>query len=284
LGRVEERNRRYRELAPPLAADVASAAAAGEDGIGCLVSVSCTGYSVPAWDVRLVREMQLSPHVQRLPITEAGCAGGVVALARAADYVRLHRAQRALAVSVELCSLAFHADPEPGNLTSTLIFGDGAAAALLESRREGSRGGLEIVDGLSTLLPGSEDALGFDLNEGGFYPVLKRELVEILPQPTRTAVDKLLGRSALSLPDVGFWLIHPGGTRVLSGLEHCLGLAPRSFRWSWESMRECGNMSSASILDVIRRYLAEPAAPSGWGVVIAFGPGVAIEMLLVRRC
>jgi alkylresorcinol/alkylpyrone synthase len=283
LGGIEARNQIYKQVAPGLAIAAASEVSCGHS-VGCVVSTSCTGYMVPSWDVRLATELSLQPHTVRLPITESGCAGGVVAIARAAEHLRLHPDQTALAVSVELCSLAFHPRTEPGNLTSALIFGDGAGAALLEAGDSDAQDGLEVIDALSTLVPCSSDALGFDLTDAGFYPVLQRELVEILPGPTCAAVNVLLSRHGLDLSQVGFCLVHPGGARVLSGLQAAFDVKADDLRWSWESMKACGNMSSASIFDVIRRYLADSYAPRGWGLVIAFGPGVSIEMLLVRRC
>jgi alkylresorcinol/alkylpyrone synthase len=225
----------------------------------------------------------LPPGVTRLPITEAGCAGGVLALARAADFLHAHAsAKRVLVVASELCSLAFHASAEAGNLISALIFGDGAAAAVLEKDPDAT--GLQIIDSASLLLPNSTEALGFDLTDEGFYPRLSRELPDILASPTADAAAKLAAKHGFGLSDVEFWLLHPGGPRVLEAVGSKLCLTERQAPWSWDSLRECGNMSSAAILDVIRRYLGDAAAPRGLGMIVAFGPGASIELLLVRRC
>ncbi len=279
LGTIEERNNLYLDAAGPLARSAVGRALDGADPatVGCLVTTSCTGYSVPGWGSELVESLPLRCDVARLPITEAGCAGGVVALARAADYVRSHPGQAAAVAAVELCSLAFHVGGGEGNLTSSLIFGDGAGAVLLQP---GAGDGLEILDSMSVLVPGTRDALGFDLTDRGFYPVLTRELTTLLPAPTAAAAARLLSRNGFAPGDVTAWLLHPGGARILSGLERCMALTPGSTRWSWESMREFGNTSSAAIFDVIRRYLDE--GPRGLAVIAAFGPGVSIELLLVR--
>jgi alkylresorcinol/alkylpyrone synthase len=279
LGSIEERNAVYHGAAGKLAAEAVKAALGGGryGEIGALVTTSCTGYSVPAWGVQLVEDLGLRCDTARLPITEAGCAGGVVAIARAADYVRAHCGQSAIAAAVELCSLSFHAGGGEGNLTSSLIFGDGAGAVVLEP---GEGAGLEVLDSMSTLIPGTQSALGFDLTDMGFYPVLTRELVTLLPVPTVGAATRLLARNGLCVSDVGAWLLHPGGARILSGLERCLYVQRSATHWSWDSMREFGNTSSAAIFDVLRRYLAE--RPRGLAVVAAFGPGVSIELLLVR--
>jgi alkylresorcinol/alkylpyrone synthase len=246
-----------------------------------LATSSCTGYMVPGWDVGLAQEYGLAAATARLPITEAGCAGGVVATARATDYLRSH-GRKALVVAVELCSLALHLDHDDGNLTSALIFGDGAGALLLETDvQEGDS--FEIVDSQSMLIPCPRETLGFALTDAGFYPLLGRDLAELLPAATREAVDALLARHGVTTPP-DFFLVHPGGPRVLEAVQDGLGLRELDLRWSWQSLCEFGNTSSAAILDVTRRYLEDVSAPRGWGVVIAFGPGVSIELLLVRRC
>ena len=281
LGGIEERNRIYQHSAPGIALEAATKALreTARSRVGCLVTSSCTGYSVPGWGVDLVERLELKCDTARLPITESGCAGGVVSLAHAANYVRAHPGTSALAVAVELCSLSFHAGGDEGNITATLIFGDGAGACLLES---GGGPGLRLVDSMTMLIPDSRDALGFDLTGHGFYPVLRRELATLLPPAVEAAAARLLGRNELSATEVGAWLLHPGGAKILAGIESRLGLGQETTRWSWDSMREYGNTSSAAIFDVIRRYLESPAQ-AGPVVIAAFGPGVSIELLLVER-
>jgi len=282
LGDIEARNRQYQELAGPLALEAFGALVAAEarDRVGCVATSSCTGYGVPGWGSQLVESLGLRCDTARLPITEAGCAGGVVALARARDFVTAHPGRAALAGAAEICSLSFHPGGDDGNLISTLIFGDGAGAALLE---DGPGPGLEILDSASMLIPGTREALGFDLTGRGFYPVLSRRLATLLAPATRAAVVALLRRNGLDCHGIGAWLMHPGGARILAGLEAQLGVRRERNHWAWDSMRDFGNTSSAAIFDVLRRYLAEPRSNGELGVVAAFGPGVAIEMLLVRR-
>lgn len=281
LGSIEQRNDVYRREAPVLALRAARAALgeARREAISALISSSCTGYSVPGWGVELAEELRLPCDTARLPITESGCAGGVVALARAVDYLRSRAGVSALAVAAELCSLSFHSGGDEGNLTASLIFGDGAGAALLQT---GAGPGIEVIDSASILIPGTRGALGFDLTDRGFYPVLTRELVTMLPPAMTEAATRMLRKHGLELRQIGAWLLHPGGARILTGIESGLGLAREQTRWSWEAMREAGNTSSAAIFDVLERYLAGPRTPE-YALIAAFGPGVSIELLLVRR-
>jgi alkylresorcinol/alkylpyrone synthase len=282
LTTIEQRNQVYRCAAPGIAFEAAQAALAGTDRseVGCLVTSSCTGYMSPGWGVELVERLGLSHGTMRLPITEAGCAGGVVALGRASDYLRSRPGRSALAVSAELCSLSFHAGGDEGNLTASLIFGDGAGAALLTT---GEAAGLELIDSSTTLIPGTQHVLGFDLTDHGFYPVLSRELVEVLPPAAGRAATALLRNAGLAPHDVSAWLLHPGGARLLSEIEQQLGLSRSQTQWSWDSMREFGNTSSAAIFDVVRRFMEEHSQRPGWAVIAGFGPGVSIELILARR-
>jgi len=281
LTSIAPRNDVYRRLTPPLAFECA-ASALGEtprENVAVIISSSCTGYALPGWAAGLVPALGLPLETVRVPITEAGCAGGVVALALAAEHLRTRPGMAAVAVAVELCSLSFRPVESESALTASLLFGDGAGAALLTT---GEGPGLEIVDAMSVLVPGTADALGFDLRDSGFAPVLARSLPDLLGVPTATAVGRLLARNHLGQGDISAWLIHPGGASILRGIETALALEQRQTCWSWDSMAEFGNTSSAAIFDVLRRYLGSDA-PNGYAVVAAFGPGVSIELLLVHR-
>ncbi|MFI5242889.1 MAG: type III polyketide synthase [Gemmatimonadales bacterium] len=279
LGSIEERNRIYARLAPVLALRAAEQIAEHPEAIDCVVTSSCTGYSVPGWNVSLARGLHMRDDVARVPITEAGCAGGVVALARVADFVSSRGRGAGMAVAAELCSLAFHSGGDASNYVASLIFADGAGAACVEM---GSADGFEIVDALSEQIPKTEGLLGFDLTDAGFYPVLSNELTDVLAAAMPSAVQRLLGRNGLARADVAGWLLHPGGARILARLESALELCRAQTRWAWDSMRAHGNTSSASIFNVIARALAEPAS-GNWHIAAAFGPGVSVELLLLRR-
>src|SRR5262249_22771857 len=148
LGSAAARNNLYRKIAPGLARQAVGRALNGQaaDRIGCLVTSSCTGYSVPGWAVDLIETFGFAPTTVRIPITESACAGGAVAIARTADYLRTRPGEAGLAVATELCSLTFHPVFDEGTLLSVFLFGDAAGAAVFDT---GPGPGLEIVDSLT---------------------------------------------------------------------------------------------------------------------------------------
>ena len=280
LGGAGERNARYRSIAPDVAEPALRDVVRAAGDVGFLAVSSCTGVALPGIDVELARRVALPVDTARVPIAEAGCAGGVVAIARAADFARAHEHRDAVALSVETCCLAFHRDDDESTLVSNLIFGDGAGAARIE---RGDGPGFQIIDAMSAIMPDSAEMIGFDLRDDGLHPILGRRLAEILAPAAREAAVALLRRNELGLADVDAWLLHPGGSRVLRALVCALDLRDEHAPWSWASLRECGNSSSAAIFDVLHRAWAD--VPAGaLCVAMAFGPGVSIESLLLRRC
>jgi alkylresorcinol/alkylpyrone synthase len=285
----------YREHAIALGRDVAARAlAAGgrrADEIDLLVTVSCTGIMIPSLDAYLVDELGFPRNVRRLPLTELGCAGGAAALGRAHDFLRGFPAARALVVAVELPSLNFQSDDvSPGNLVSTALFGDGAAAVLLaggetpEANPTPDAGpGLRVLDTLAHIFPKTQWALGFDLRDDGFHSVLSKEVPALLKTEIAALVRGLAARRGLSRADLSFFVLHPGGKRILGVVEEELGLTRDDTQLSWDVLRDLGNQSSASVLFVLDRWRRERApAPGALGLLAAFGPGLSVDLLLLR--
>ncbi|MGA9775327.1 MAG: type III polyketide synthase [Candidatus Dormiibacterota bacterium] len=271
---LEEDMAVYRREAGRLAAEAARAAlessgvAASE--VDCLIAVSCTGYLVPGLDVIVRRQMGLAPDVLRVSLTEHGCSGGGAALGLAHRLCAGHQVAIALVVCVELCSLTFRAgDDSLDNLAASLVFGDGAAAAVVADRP----GGLQMVRVGSVVIPGTEGILGFDLRDDGFHPVLDRHLPGLL------ARELPLALAEFGVGPGSFQAVHAGGPRIFDAVEAALGLTQGELRTSRDVYRRHGNLSSASLLLVLS---ALPSVP-GDGLALAFGPGVAVEMLQLRR-
>lgn len=280
-----ETSRVFLEEAVPLA-EAAAREALTEAGVepgevSLVVATSCTGIPIPGVDADLVNRLGLRPDVLRLPVAQMGCAGGAVGLSRGADMLRGIGGGKALVVAVELPSLTFQRhDRSMANLISTCIFGDGAAAAILET---GEGPGLELLGQRAHHFPGTRDLMGFLLGDGGFHIVLDREVPRVIEEQFPPALEAFLRDRDLSLEDLAFHALHPGGEKILRALERELGLGEGGAEASRGVLREVGNLSSATVLMVLRRILREaPPEPGSIGLLGAFGPGFMAEMQLWR--
>jgi alkylresorcinol/alkylpyrone synthase len=249
--------------------------------VDLFITVSCTGVMIPSLDAHLANDMGFRSDVRRLPITELGCAAGAAAMARAADYVRAWPESTALVVAVELPSLTFQRhDTSQANLISSILFGDGAAAALVTGR---SAHGPRIVHTESFLFPRTLGAMGFDLAGDGFHIVLSRDVPELIRNEVRGLVEGLLGRAGVRREQLQAFILHPGGQKLLAFIEEELGLAREDTECSWLVLREYGNQSSASVLFVLDQWLQRRTPePGAHGLLAAFGPGFSADMLLLR--
>lgn len=251
--------------------------------LGALYFVSITGICSPSVDARLVNRLGLSPCIKRIPIFGLGCVGGAAGIARAADYVRAFPDQVAVVLSVELCSLTWQReDLSMANLISAGLFADGAAAAVIAGRATGLPGP-EIVATRSVFYPGSEEVMGWDISENGFRIVLSPEVPQVIREHLRNDVDSFLAEFGLGRDDIASWIIHSGGPKILEAVEQSLELPQRALEFSWESLREVGNLSSASVLVVLEKVLARGrGAPGTYSLLAAMGPGFCSELVLLR--
>ena len=286
----ETQNRRYREIACRAGADVAGRALAASglqpSEIGLVVSVSCTGFMIPAVDAYVAEALGLGPRLARLPITESGCAGGVVGLARATDYLTAHPESAAIVVALEFSSLTFQrGDRSPTNVVSTAIFGDGGAAAVLVGARHPRAGSGKLVvrDAESRFFPGTAHLMGFELRNTGLQIILDRGIAPFVRRMICPTVEAFLGARGLAREAISHFILHPGGRRVIEAMAERLGLGPNDLAATEAVLSEHGNMSSVTILFVLDEVLrTRSPAPGSLGVLGAFGPGFAAELALVE--
>jgi alkylresorcinol/alkylpyrone synthase len=239
---------------------------------------------IPAVDAHIANALRLGPRLARLPITEAGCAGGAVALARATDYLTAHPRAAALVIALEFSSLTLQArDPSPTNLVAAAIFADGAAAAVLLGAEHPGAGvaSTELVAAASFFMADSLGSMGYDVVESGLKLVLDKRLPDTLRGRLRPMVLEFLGENAVSFEQVAAFAVHPGGRKVLDVAAEDLGLSAAHLESSRSVLSELGNMSSATILFVLRRALAT-LGRGEFALGIGFGPGFAIELSLWR--
>jgi alkylresorcinol/alkylpyrone synthase len=251
--------------------------------LGALYFVSVTGLCSPSIDARLINRMGLSPHLRRNPLFGLGCVAGAAGLARAADYVRAYPDQLAVLLSVELCSLTWQRDDiSVANLISTGLFGDGAAAVLVAGADTGLSGP-RILDHRSVFYPDTERVMGWDISEKGFQIVLSPEVPRVVRENLGQDVDRFLAAHHLTRADIGSWIMHTGGPKVLEASEEALGLERGALALSWEALRRVGNLSSASVLVVLDEVMRHHRpAPGTRSILAAMGPGFCAEMLLLE--
>lgn len=262
----------------------------GPEDVDAFYFVTVTGVATPSIDARLMNRLGLPSRVKRVPIFGLGCVAGAAGIARAADYVRAFPDQMAVLLSVELCSLTLQReDLSVPNLIASGLFGDGAAAAIVvgadraAGNGSGAPPGPEIVATRSIFYPDSERVMGWDISERGFRIVLDAGVPDVVSRHLRDNVDTFLADLDLSRADIGSWVCHPGGPKVLLAMQEALELEDGELDVTWRSLREVGNLSSTSVLLVLRETLAEHRpTPGTFGMLLALGPGFCSELVLLR--
>jgi alkylresorcinol/alkylpyrone synthase len=248
-----------------------------------LLFTSVTGIAAPSIDARLVPALGLRADVKRLPSFGLGCVAGAAGLARVHDYLLGHPDDVAVLVSVELCSLTLQRDDDTAaNYVASGLFGDGAAAVVVLGERRAAALGLpgpDILGTRSALHPDTESVIGWDIGGTGFRIVLTAAVADTIDANVAGEVDGLLAAHGLTADDIGSWVAHPGGPRVLEAFERGLGLTREQLAPSWASLDAVGNLSSASVLHVLAATLQQP--PGSHGMLFALGPGVTSEYVLL---
>ena len=256
-----------------------------------LFFVTVTGLATPSLEARLMNRLGMKPSVKRTPIFGLGCLAGAAGLARASDALRAFPGEVAVLLSVELCSLTLQPeDLSIPNVVATGLFGDGAAAVVLgggarppRPASPGAPGSPRVIDTRSVFYPDTEWVMGWDVVDSGFKIVLSAKVPEVVERHVGGDVDAFLGAHGLARGDVRHWIAHTGGPKVLEAFRAGLGLPEAALARSYASLREVGNLSSASVLFVLADHLAAgEARPGDLGLLAAMGPGFAAELVLLR--
>lgn len=274
------RMRLWRDTAFAMAEEAARAALAesGTDprSVTHCITASCTGYESPGIDAHLVEALGLDRGCRRLNVGHMGCHAAVNALACARDAVLANPGSRALVCCTEVSSAHFQRSARMDRLVANAIFADGCAAAVVDARA----GGPELAAMASTLIPGTADEMRWTVGDHGFEMTLGAGVPDVLRDRVGSWVAGALAAHGLAIGDVGGWAIHPGGPRVLDAVRDALGLDEGADAHSRAVLREHGNMSSATLLFILRRMRAA-GTPLPW-VGLAFGPGLVGELVLLR--
>jgi alkylresorcinol/alkylpyrone synthase len=251
-----------------------------------LITTSVTGVAVPSLDARIAGRLGLRPDVRRLPLFGLGCVAGAAGVARLRDYLRGAPDGVAALISVELCSLTYPGyKPSLAGMVGSALFADGAAAliAVGDRRADGvGAGGPDILDSRSHLYPDSLRTMGYDISTTGFELVLSKDVAEVVRQYIADDVGSFLALHGLSTTDIGAWVSHPGGPKIIEAINESLDLPPEALELTWRSLGEIGNLSSASVLHVLRDTIAKPPPSESPGLMIAMGPGFCSELVLLH--
>ncbi|MCX4774587.1 type III polyketide synthase [Streptomyces sp. NBC_01285] len=252
--------------------------------VDLLMFTSVTGVAAPSVDARLVGRLGLRSDVKRLPVFGLGCVAGAAGVARLHDYLLGRPDDVAVLLSVELCSLTFQRhDASTANLVATALFGDGAAAVVALGQGRASGAGPEVVATRSRMYPDTEHVMGWDIRSSGFKVRLDPAVPDVVRRYLADDVRDFLAEHGLKPKDVAHWVCHPGGPKVLEAVSDVLSLPDGALDVTWRSLAEVGNLSSSSVLHVLRDTLEqlrpEPGSP---GLLMAMGPGFCCELVLLR--
>lgn len=254
--------------------------------VDVIMTVSVTGIGAPSIDARLAPILGLREDVRRVPIFGLGCVAGAAGVARLHDVLRGEPDGVAVLLAAEACSLTVQRDDHsPANLVASALFADGAAAVVVVGGDRARRLGLhgpDIVATRSRLYPDTERVMGWDIGESGFQIVLAASVADVVLEHLGDDVTGFLAEHDLGIADIGRWVAHPGGPKVLRAMADALGLSGGELDAAWQSLAEVGNLSSASVLHVLEQALKSPSALGTDGLLLALGPGFCSELVLLE--
>lgn len=284
-----EANEVYLEVAVRLAADAVSGALAeagiAPDQVDVIFSTTVTGLAVPSLEARIAHQVGLRSDVKRVPMFGLGCVAGAAGIARMHDYLLGRPAQVAVLLAVELCSLTVQRDDRSvANLVASGLFGDGAAAVVaVGSDHPKANDGPQVVDTRSHLYPDTQRTMGWDIGSHGLGIVLDAQVPVLVQDYLGEDVRSLLADHRMTVDEIAHWVSHPGGPKVIEAIETELGLPRDALELTWRSLADVGNLSSVSVLHVLRDTLVKRSPVVGTpGLLMAMGPGFCSELVLLR--
>ena len=279
---TKERMLHFEKCAPALAHLAArramNLAGTSREDIGHLVSVSCTGFNAPGFDISLLKSLDLSPSVSRTHVGFMGCHGVFNGLRVASALCKDEPGQDALVASVELCSLHYrHGLKSREVLLGNALFSDGAGAAVVSSRKR-PRESWRIAAQSSFVVPHSQDAITWRVGDAGFEMGLSPRIRGLIKDSLGPWLGGWLAKEGLKSNEIRSWAAHPGGPGVLDAVQESLGLEENALEISRQTLRSFGNMSSVTLLFILREIMRRKGATPC--VALGFGPGLTIEAAL----
>lgn len=249
--------------------------------IDYIITVSCTGIMIPSIDAYLINSLKMRQEIVRLPVTEMGCAAGVSGIIYAKNFLKSNPNKRAVVIAVESPTSTFQLeDFSMVNIVSAAIFGDGAAAVILSSYEEEE--GPEIIDEAMYHFFDATQMMGFQLRNTGLEMILDKSVPETIAAHFPKIVYPFLERNNLTIQDVDHLIFHPGGKKIVQTVEELFGSKGKNIDDTKEVLRMYGNMSSATVLYVLERFMDKNLPKGDLGLMLSFGPGFSAQRILLQ--
>jgi alkylresorcinol/alkylpyrone synthase len=249
--------------------------------VDVIFSTTVTGLAVPSLEAQLATRVGLRRDVKRVPLFGLGCVAGAAGLARVHDYLRAYPDHVAVLLAVELCSLTVQReDNSLANLVASSLFGDGAGV-IVATGADRTPVGPKVLATRSQTYPDTEDVLGWNIGSDGFQIVLSVEISTIVEKYLGDDVRKFLADHGLTTTDISTWVLHAAGPKVIDAFEDVLELPADALDRTRDSLRDNGNLSSVSVLDILDATMADPPPPGSIGLMVAMGPGFSAELVLL---
>ncbi|RMB61102.1 type III polyketide synthase [Dokdonia sinensis] len=249
--------------------------------IDFIITVSCTGIMIPSLDAYLINSLKLRQDIIRLPVTEMGCAAGVSGVVYANEFLKANPGKRAAVIAIESPTATFqHTDYSMVNVVSAAIFGDGAACVFLSSKEEDS--GPEIVDTAMYHFYDAQEMMGFKLVNTGLQMILDQKVPEQIADKFPDIIHPFLKENGYDIKDVNHLIFHPGGRKIVETVEDLFGKLGKNIDDTKEVLRLYGNMSSATVLYVLERFLDRKLPEGDLGIMLSFGPGFSAQRVLLK--
>ena len=286
-----ERNQCFIETSVDLATDAISQLLTKYNlkpqDISSLWSNTVTGFAIPSLEARVMNRLPFSGDTKRVPILGLGCMAGAAGINRVSDYLKAYPHEAVLFFSVELCSLTLQLeDVSVPNLISTGLFGDGAACVLMVGDEHPlyHNAPLKWLGSKSVFFPDSETVMGWDVGEHGLKIILSKSVPRVTEEELPQPLESFLSSHGLKLNQIDSFFAHPGGPKVLTAMEKVLDLPNFGLKHSWDSLAENGNMSSVSVLDILKRHIDHktPELKDRLALSMAMGPAFSAEMGLFK--
>ena len=249
--------------------------------IDFIISVSCTGIMIPSVDAYLINDLQMRQDVVRLPVTEMGCAAGVSGMIYAQNFLKANPGKRAAVIAIEAPTATFQLDDySMANVVSAAIFGDGAACVLVSSAEEDM--GPKILGQEMYHFYDATKMMGFKLVNTGLQMILDKEVPQKISGHFPKIVHPFLEKYGKKIEDVDHLIFHPGGKKIVQTVEQLFGSLGKNIDDTKEVLRLYGNMSSATVLYVLERFLEKEITKGELGLMLSFGPGFSAQRILIE--